>query len=378
MAQQVKPADVALLLPAFTIGGVERMRLNLAYGFLKAGYSVEMVALDAKGPLRDEVPEGVRVVDLGGGRMVGALPRLVRYFQRNRPRTFLSALDYANLVSLWAHKLAQVDTRIFVGTHKVLSFVSSDSDLLRERFLMPTLLRWAYPRADGIIAVSNGIADDLVSYLGLQRNQVTVIHNPALSDRVLAQARAHVDHPWLATPEDAARTILSVGRFDRHKDFPTLLKALHQARKSRPNLRVIILGEGPDRARIEATAAGLAFKLGRGGEVDLPGFSTNPYALMSRAALFVSSSEMEGFGNVHVEALGCGCPVVSTNAPTGPADILDNGRYGPLVPIGDHAALAGAIIKVLEAPREPERLVGRAMEFHIDKVLKSYCRLMRL
>ena len=354
------------------------MRLNLAYGFLKAGYSVEIVALDANGPLRDEVPEGVRVVGLGGGRMLHALPRLVRYFRRQRPRTFLSALDYANLVSLWAHRLAQVDTRIYIGTHKVLSLATTESALLRERAVMPPLLRWAYPRADGIVAVSDGIAEDLVSYLSLPEERVTVINNPALTDRVLTQAREPVDHPWLEKPAEAARTIISVGRLDRQKDFPTLLKAVHEARKKHPDLRVIILGEGPDRAPIEAKAAELGFELGLDGQVDLPGFSMNPYAFMYRAAAFVSSSQWEGFGNVHVEALGCGCPVISTDSPSGPADILKNGTYGVLVPVGDYVSLANAINEVLEAPRESERLVGRAMDFHIDKVMTEYRRLMRL
>ncbi|MEO9649043.1 MAG: glycosyltransferase [Sulfitobacter pontiacus] len=378
MSQDLKPADVALFLPAFTIGGVERMRLNLAQGFLKAGYSVEMVALDASGPLRDEVPEGVRVIDLGGGRMLGALPKLVRYFQHHKPRTFLSALDYANLVSLWAHGIARVDTRIYIGTHKVLSLATAESVLLREKVVMPALLRRAYPRANGIIAVSDGIADDLVKYLGLPQKRVTVIHNPALTDKVLAQAQYPVEHPWLATPEDAARTIISVGRLDRQKDFPTLLRSVHKLRKTRPDLRVIILGEGPDRTRIAAAATTLGLELGQGGQVDLPGFTTNPYAYMSRAALFVSSSEWEGFGNVHVEALGCGCPVVSTDSPSGPADILENGKYGPLVPVGDAAALATAIDQTLKDPLPSEQLHARAMTFHVDRVLENYLFLMQL
>jgi glycosyltransferase involved in cell wall biosynthesis len=378
MAHDVTSADIALFLPAFTIGGVERMRLNLAYGFVNAGYSVEMVALDARGPLRDEVPDGVRLVDLGGGRMLSALPRLVGYFRRHRPKTFLSALDYANLVSLWAHRIARVDTRIYIGTHKVLSLATKESALLRERVVMPTLLRRAYPRADGIVAVSDGIAKDLVSYLGLPQDGVTVINNPALTDRVLTQAQDTIDHPWLATPEDAGRTIISVGRLDRQKDFPTLLRALHEVRKSRPDLRAIILGEGSDRSRIEATASQLGLEIGRNGQVDLPGFTTNPYAYMSKAALFVSSSEWEGFGNVHVEALGCGCPVVSTNSPSGPADILEGGTFGPLVPVGDAIGLADAINETLTRPLPPKRLRERAMTFHVDSVLKKYLRLMQL
>lgn len=373
MAQRLIPADVALFLPAFTFGGVERMRLNLADGFLNAGYSVELVALDAQGPLRDEVPEGVRVIDLGGGRMLSALPRLVRYFRQNRPRTFLSALDYANLVSLWAHRLARVDTRIYVGTHKILSVATDDSEHWRERHIMPRLLRRAYPHADGIIAVSDGIAEDLVNYLGLSAERVTMINNPALSDEVLSRSHESANHPWMDVPGQASHTILSVGRLHREKDFPNLLQAFGIACNRYPELRLIIVGEGEERPALEAKVK----QMGLDHNVDMPGFRKNPWAFMRRASVFVSSSLWEGFGNVHVEALGCGCPVVSTNSP-GPAEILHNGRFGRLVPRSDYLALADAIIEVLEAPRESERLVGRAMEFHINKVIKNYCRLMRL
>ncbi|MFN3144909.1 MAG: glycosyltransferase [Paracoccaceae bacterium] len=154
MANPDPRPDVSLFLPAFTVGGVERMRLNIARGFTKAGFRVELVALNAQGPLLDEVPEGVSVADLNSPRMLTALPRVVRYFRDRRPTVFLSALDYANLVSLWAHRLARVDTRIYVGTHKVLSVATRETELWREKHLMPALLRRAYTRADGIIGVS--------------------------------------------------------------------------------------------------------------------------------------------------------------------------------------------------------------------------------
>lgn len=374
MASTGPRPDVSLFLPAFTVGGVERMRLNIARGFTKAGFRVELVALNAQGPLLDEVPEGVSVADLNSPRMLTALPSVVRYFRDRRPTVFLSALDYANLVSLWAHRLVRVDTRIYVGTHKVLSVATRETELWREKHLMPTLLRRAYPRADGIIGVSDGIADDLVSFLNLKPGSVTVINNPALTDEVLARAEEPSGHPWLDDPVMASRTVISVGRLDRQKDFPTLIRAFERLRSEGMDLRLVIVGEGKERPHLEA----LVTELGLEDRISLPGFSTNPWAFMKRAALFVSSSAWEGFGNVHVEALGCGCPVVSTDSPSGPADILDNGRFGPLVPIGDVDALAQAMRKTLERPLPADTLKARAMDFHVDKVIEHYRTLMQL
>ncbi len=374
MAHTSPRPDISLFLPAFSVGGVERMRLNIARGFTKAGFRVELVALNAQGPLLEEVPEGVSVADLQSPRMLTALPRVVRYFRERRPTVFLSALDYANLVSLWAHRLARVDTRIYVGTHKVLSVATRESELWREKHLMPGLLRRAYPRADGIVGVSDGIADDLVEFLNLNPGSVTVINNPALTDEVMARADHPADHPWLDDPAVARRTVISVGRLDRQKDFPTLIRAFAQLHAGDPDLRLVIVGEGRERVQLEQ----LVREMDLGDSVDLPGFRTNPWAFMRRAGLFVSSSAWEGFGNVHVEALGCGCPVVSTDSPSGPADILDNGRFGPLVPIGDVDALALVMRRTLDDPLPFETLKARAMDFHVDKVITQYRTLMRL
>ena len=369
-----RAADVALFTPAFTIGGVERMRLNIAQGLLDEGLTVDIVCLQATGPLLSEVPEGARIVDLKAPRMVQALPALRRYFRGpTAPRAFLSALDYANLVALLARRAAGRGPRVYIGTHKVLSVATRESTLFREKHIMPPLLRRTYPWADGIVAVSDGIADDLASYLGLDRDRITVINNPALTDKVLRLAAAPSGHPWLDDPAQAKHTLVSVGRLDRQKDFPTLMRAVARARATRP-LRCVIVGEGGSRPDLEAIRADLGLE----DAVDLPGFAKNPWAFMARAAAFVSSSAWEGFGNVHVEALGVGCPVISTDSPSGPADILKNGEIGPLVEIGDDAALAQAILDTLANPKPKALLQARGRDFHVSQVIKTYRQLMQV
>jgi glycosyltransferase involved in cell wall biosynthesis len=363
--------DIALFLPAFKVGGVERIRLNLAAGFKSRGYSVDLVAARAAGPLLSEVPDGVRVVDLGAQRLSRSLPSLVRYLHRERPRTILSALDYANVVALWARRLSGSPTRVVVGTHKVFSLAIGQSPLWRERNLLPWAVRRSYPSADGIVAISQGLAEDLARVVGLSLERISVIFNPALTPKVLELAKQPAGHPWLE--QRITPIIMSAGRLHEEKDFPTLLRAFALLKRQR-DARLIILGEGSERGRLEK----LCDQLGLAEAVSMPGFRTNPYSFMARADLFASTSVWEGFGNVHVEALACGCPVVSTDAPTGPAEILDHGLYGRLVPVGDAEALAQAMLETLNCPPDPERLKARANDFHIDRIIEQYRQILNV
>jgi len=238
----------------------------------------------------------------------------------------------------------------------------------RWRFL-PPLIRGVYPWADAIVAVSNGVADDLSSTAGIARKRITTIYNPVVTPGLQEKARATLNHPWFAP--GSPPVVLGVGRLAAEKDFPTLLKAFARVRAVR-KARLMILGEGRERATLEA----LAHELGVATDVELPGFVDNPFAYMARAAVFVLSAVWEGFGNVVVEAMACGCPVVSTDCPSGPAEIMDGGAYGSLVPVGDDAALAKAILSVLETPPDLERLRARAALFSVDRAADQYLEVL--
>ena len=226
-----------------------------------------------------------------------------------------------------------------------------------------------YPRADEIVAVSAGVADDLARVARIPRSRITVIHNPIVTDELLADARAPVDHPWFA--DGGPPVVLAAGRLTEQKDYPTLLRAFRHARRAR-ELRLVILGEGEERPRLEA----LARELDVSGDVDFAGFVANPYAFMARASLFVLSSAWEGFGNVVVEAMACGTPVVSTDCPSGPGEILEGGRYGRLVAVGDDEELAAAMLATLEDPPRPELLRERAAAFRADEAALRYLRVI--
>jgi glycosyltransferase involved in cell wall biosynthesis len=204
-------------------------------------------------------------------------------------------------------------------------------------------IRLSYSRIERIIAVSAGVAEDTARIARVPRSSIAVIPNPVITPELAAQAGEPCDHPWLRPGEPPV--IMGSGRFQRQKDFPTLLRAFARVRGGRV-CRLIILGEGKGRAGLES----LVRELGLSGEVDLPGFVPNPYPLIARAALFVLSSAWEGSPNVLTEALALGVPAVSTDCPSGPAEILGGGRFGPLVPVGDVAALADAMERTLASP----------------------------
>jgi glycosyltransferase involved in cell wall biosynthesis len=204
--------------------------------------------------------------------------------------------------------------------------------------------------------------------------KVKVIYNPTVTPEIFRKATEPVQHPWFV--DNRVPIILAAGRLHRQKDFPTLLRAFSLLRQNRP-CRLVILGDGKKRRR--KALRQLAKQLGIEKDVSLPGFVENPFAYMARANLFVLSSAWEGFGNVIVEALACGCPVVSTDCRSGPREILDNGRYGRLVPVGDPEALARAMLEALDDPDNPcdrETRIQRAMEFSVDKIVDEYLKVL--
>ncbi|ULR40554.1 glycosyltransferase [Thermus sp. NEB1569] len=351
---------LALFLPSLRGGGAERVMVHLARGFAERGFQVDLVLAKAEGPYLAEVPPSVRVVDLRASRVLFSLPGLVRYLRKERPHALLSALDHANVIVCLAHRLARVPSWLVISEHNTLS--ASRPKNARERLLL-WFMRWTYPWADAVIAVSQGVAEDLIHLTGLPREKIQVIYNPVVTPELFAKAREPLDHPWLASGEPPV--ILGVGRLTEEKDFPTLIRAFALVRAQRP-ARLMILGEGELRPQLEA----LVHELGLQDDVALPGFVENPYAYMARAAVFVLSSRWEGFGNVLVEAMACGTPVVSTDCPSGPREILDHGKYGRLVPVGDVKSLAESILKTMDEP--PYRDLSRVAEFTLEKSLERY------
>lgn len=346
---------VALFVPSLRGGGAERVMLNLAKGFAERGLKVDLVLARAEGPYLSRVPRLVRVVDLKAFRVLASLTGLVRYIQRERPFALLSALHHANVVALWARKLASVPVRVVVSVHTNLSRATANAPNLRAR-IMPRWVRLFYPWADAIVAVSSGVAEDLVRHTGIPPEKIHVIYNPVVTPDLFVRAEEPIEHPWFAPGQ--CPVVLGVGRLTPSKDFSTLIRAFALVRKVRA-ARLMILGEGEERPRLEA----LVQELGLEDDIQLPGFVENPYKYMKRSALFVLSSRWEGLPTVLIEAAALGVPVISTDCPSGPAEILGE-REDLLVPVGDVAALARGICRSLAQPLSQRIEVDRYTLHH--------------
>ncbi len=361
---------VALFVPSMRGGGAERVMLNLACGLAAREVRVDLVLAGADGTYLSRVPDTVRVVDLGAKRVLASIPSLRRYLSQERPATLLAAIAYANISALWARRFARTPTRVVIGIHNTFSIAAQGAAMKRSRAL-PFLARWCYPWAEGIVAVSHGVANDLAQTIGMDRSHIDVIYNPVITPELYEQADEPLSHTWFS--DGQGPVILGVGRLATQKNFPLLIRAVARVREQRP-VRLLILGEGEDRPELEA----LVHDLGLDECVSLPGFVDNPYAHMRQADLFVLSSVWEGLPTVLIEALACGCPVVSTDCPSGPMEILDGGTYGALVPMQDTEALANAIITSLDNPIRGEQLQQRVDEFTIDYATEQYLKILQV
>ena len=356
---------IAFFLPSLVGGGAERVIVNLAQGITERGIRVDLVLAAAEGPLLDQLPPAVRLIDLGATRVLRSIVPLARYLRRERPRVLVSSMGHANLVAVWAARLAGRVVPVIVTEHNTLSQETSRQSRLSGK-LWPHLLRTFYPWATTIVAVSRGAADDLARTSGLPRDRVEVVYNPVITPTMMALARQAPDHPWFAAGQPPV--ILGVGRLTRQKDFATLLRAFAEVRRQRP-ARLLILGEGEDRPGLEALATELAVA----DDLALPGFQENALAFMAGSAVFALSSAWEGLPTVLIEALAAGTRVVSTDCPSGPREILQDGRLGALVPVGNAAALAAAILEAMDRPTRvvpPDALTPFTRDASVDHYLQ--------
>lgn len=373
-SQRSKP-KISLFVPTLDGGGAELVVLRLAQGFAERGFPVDVVLAKAEGEYLSKVPPAVQIVNLQARSPVVLFKTLAlkRYLQEHQPAVLISALDIVSSAT-WARYLAKVSTTVVMGVHTHLSQQFRDKPEGIGGQVRSRLVRWFYPWADEIIAVSQGVAQDLAQMSGIDPEEIHVIYNPVVTPEVLQKAQESIDHPWFASGEPPV--ILGVGRLVRQKDFATLVRAFAQVRQQRPARLMILGNEDPREPTIKPQLETLIRELGIEADVALPGFVENPHAYMARATVFVLSSIYEGFGNVIVEALAAGTAVVATDCESGPAEILAHGEYGLLAPVGDEAAIATAILKTLDHPPDPAQLQQRSLDFTIDKVIDQYLAVL--
>lgn len=362
---------LVFLINSMEGGGAERAMANLL-GFLKGRlerYRTEIVLLDTL-PIVQDLPSDIPVFQLNGaGGMLTSAVQLLRHFRKRPADICISYLSRANCLNVLAGRLfghrVIISERVQTTGHLAKS---------RLRAVYRKMITAAYPRADVTIAVSQGVAEDLVRNYRVPRARIRVIGNPIDAKALHGAAKAPAP---VSLPEDYA---IAAGRLVPNKNFPMLIRAY--ANRPRP-YDLVILGEGPLRDELQRSSRSLGVEA----RVHFPGFVQNPYPCIRGARFFVSASSAEGFPNALIEAMVLERPVISTDCPSGPYEILAGTRgqigrdplrsaqHGMLVPVGDADALADA----LDAMEQPEtakdfaaRAGARSRDYQIEKVLRDY------
>lgn len=367
---------VSLFAPNLEGGGAQLAVLNLALGFAARGMKVSLVLTKAEGAYLARVPPQVKIVNLESRapEVLSKTLALRRYLRRERPDFLISSLDIFGAAT-WAQVLAGVPTRVVLMVQNNISELLRDTSGRAGGKLRMQTVRWFYPWADAVVAVSQGVAEDLADIADMPLADIEVIYNPVVMKDFQEKARERVDHPWF-TP-GGPPVILGAGRLVKQKDFATLVRAFAAVRRRR-EARLMILGATDYREpTIKPELARLIGEFGLQNDAALIGFVDNPYSYMAAARVFVLSSIHEGFGNVVAEALAAGTPVVSTDCESGPAEILGHGEYGQLAPVGDAEALGAAILETLDRPADSAKLRRRAEDFSEEKIVGQYMEVLQ-
>lgn len=357
---------VGLFIPTMAGGGAQRIALNLAQGLLDHQCDVDLILVKAEGALIEKIPSKVKTVTLDVSRTLTSIPKLASHLRRAGYDTLISFMSYANICAVVATWLSSVSSshRLVLTEHSLVSRRLEKMDPV-QRLATPRLLRSLYPSAEVVVAVSQDVARDLERVVSL--SNIHVIPNPISVHTDSESARKEqFCHPWFG---HSAQIVLGAGRLAREKDFSSLVTAVRHLRDGGLDVRLIIIGEGEERENLNALILEATLEK----YVSLPGFVDEPHEYMQAADVLVLSSLWEGFGNVLVEAMACGTPVISTDCPGGPAEILEGGRFGELVPVGDSDRLANAIARTLtRSPVSPGELIERADDFSPYKIAGEY------
>lgn len=364
---------IAFFIPNLSYGGAERVVVNLVKEISSRGIKLDLVLTNSEGPSQshylDQIPKEVKIINLGTSRILNTILPLSRYIKEQKPLAVVSHLSHVNVATVLARQIAHTKTQLILVEHNTFSAHKSDGFTSN---LVKHLMKLFYPQATFIVTVSKAASIDLEKYLNLESQKVKIIYNPVVNDELFIKANASLNHPWFQS--NYPPVFLAVGRLIELKDFSTLIKAFALLRKH-TNARLLILGEGHLRSKLENLAKDLEISE----DVSLGGFVENPYAYMSRAKALILSSRSEGLPTVLIEAMACGCPIISTDCLSGPREILDAGRYGILVPVGDEKLMAKAMFQVLEEPvTSKELLVQRAINIaSFEKTVTEYLELIK-
>ncbi|WP_404840863.1 glycosyltransferase [Alkalilimnicola ehrlichii] len=351
--------------------GVDRILRNLVPEFTKRGVLTDILKVEGHGPHFDQLPDGARLVELGSRHSGTSLIPLIKYLRKHRPNALLSDKERVNRTALWACRLAKVNTHHVVRFGTTMSINLARKSRWEQRMQTFSLRRF-YKRAKAIIVPSHGVKHDLVEHFSLSPDNIHVIHNPVLTADFFQRAQESIHWPW-DNDDKTIPVIIGVGDQSPRKDFATLMRSFALLRQQRP-CRLLLVGDGEEHAYLKS----LAVELRVNDDVAFTGFVANPYPFIKKANVLALTSKHEGMGIVLAEALALGVQVVSTDSPSGPREVLQNGRAGFLAPVADVGGIATSLTTALDKPIDPEILYTAASRYSAEHSAEHYLRVLGL
>ncbi|HFJ9471299.1 glycosyltransferase [Bacillus paranthracis] len=346
---------IAFFLPSLDGGGVRRMVVTLANALVEEDYEVDIVVCKKKGSYLKLIDHKVNIVNLNCSRVILSTFKLASYLNERKPNILYSGIEHTSIVAILAEKVSRVKTKVIVGAHTTLSNFINNANNKKNSLFIPYLIRKLYPSAHKILAVSNGVAEDLEKYLK-KKDHISVVYNPVVCSWIYEKAQEPVED-WIL--EIDKKLLLAVGRLTDAKDYPTMLMAFKKSlENTSASSHLLIVGEGELREEVESCIK----ELGLHNNVSLVGFRSNPYKYMKQADAFILTSKWEGLPTVLIEAMSLGCPIISTDCKSGPNEILEGGKEGYLVPVGNIEEIAKGINEVLVNPIIPSEKSIRRFE----------------
>ena len=358
---------IAFVLPTLEIGGAEKMTLNLIQGLLNFGYKIDLILIDAKGPLLKNVPKGCNIINFKSKHVFFPFLKIIKYLKKSNPTILISTLTHLNTITIISILISRVKPKLIIMEQANLTSATKNNNL-KVKFVS-ILAHFLYKRDDFIIAVSEGVKQDLLKKIQGIENKIRVIYNPVLNKDIFLMSYEPVYHKWFL--EKNMPIILSVGRLSKEKNYSTLLQAFKLI-KGVNKCKLVIMGEGPERENLENLAKSLQINE----DLWMPGFDINPYKYMSKSDIFVLTSIYEGLPSVLIEALALGLPLVSTDCESGPREIIKNNINGLLVKVGDYKYLSQAIIYILKNRNKFITNMNELERFKLENVVYEYKNLI--
>lgn len=361
---------ISIYIPSLNGGGAERVMLTMANALADSNYAtrVDLLVNKIEGPYIKDVSKSINLVSLNSKRTAFSLIPLAKYLNKQQPNVIISAMNYVNIITVIAKMLSHSKTHVIVTEHTDLMAAMRDNKNALRNFILKTLMQYTYKKADAIVAVSKGAAKALAQQTKIDISKITTIYNPVVTDKLIHEQHELINHPWM---KKETPYIIGVGRLIPLKNFEALITAYSYVQRY-IDINLVILGQGHLKEELQKLVRDLRIEE----KVLFTGFVDNPYPWIKNAECFVLSSRYEGLPTVLIEAMACGTPIVSTDCPSGPSEILENGLWGELVPISDIEALSKAILKVLSKDYVKKDVMERASFFSVDNALKGYLTIL--